>query len=144
MRLIPCKKFYRHLGEISKYHAEKSSPRRSRRDKPVLGEITAILARFRNIASRYLPRGEIITRSHRAKPIRGKITVISARFQNIAPRYLARSEIATRSRRDKLVCGEIVTISARIATISAISCRDFYCCNAETVSIFARFISTES
>ena len=114
--------------------------RQSRRDRAAIGEISA---RFRNIASRYLPGGEIVTRSRRAKPVRGEITAISARFQNIAPRYLARSEIATRSRRDKLVCGEIVTISARIAAMSAISCRDFYCCNAETVSIFARFISIE-
>ena len=141
----------RDLGEIATLSVrfQNIAPRkvaraRSHRSKPVLGEITTISARFQNIASRYLSRSEIVTQSRRAKPVCGEITVISARFQNIVPRYLARSEIATRSRHDKLVRGEIVTISAPIAAISAISCRDFYCCNAETVSIFARFISIES
>ena len=140
---------WRDLGEIATISArfQNIAPRkvtrgeiaaispRSRQDRRDLGEITTISARLRNIASRYLPRGEIVMRSHRTKPVRGEITAISARFQNIAPRYPARSEITTRSRRD------IVTISARIAAISAISCRDFYCCDAGTVSIFARFIS---
>jgi len=96
------------LGEISKYRAEIIRLRLAiSPPKPVLGEITTISARFRNIASRYLPRGEIMTRSRRGKPVLGKITAISARFQNIAPRYLARSEIATRSRHGKLVRAEI-------------------------------------
>jgi len=116
---------------------------RSRRDSQNLGEISKY--RVEISTPHYdLALRSITLRSCRTKPVRGEITAISAQFQNIAPRYLARSEIATRSRRDKLVHGEIVTISAQIAAISAISCRDFYCCNAETVSIFARFISIDS
>ena len=121
------------------------------RDRRDLGEITTISATFRNIASRYLPRGKVVTRSHRTKP-HGEITATSARFQNITPRYLARMRLQftispqqTSSRRDSHNLGadsrDLGDFMSRFLLLQRRDCLDLCEIYLHRISISIRFLS---